>query len=104
MRIDGRHVIIQAHVHTVNERGEDAKQQQSAQPVPAQEDAVTLSPRAKEVQKVKQYLAAQPDVREDKVAEIRARLESGEYQVSAQELAERILQSGDLDLPEDLFG
>lgn len=68
----------------------------AAAPAPAHKpsDAVELSPEARELAAVKQRLAEVPDVREQRVAELTARVQSGAYQVPARDVAKRILDLG----------
>ncbi len=46
------------------------------------------------VDKMKLRIEAEPEVRADKVAEIKARIKSGEYQVDTQALARNLLKEG----------
>lgn len=54
-------------------------------------DQVTISPRARLIQELKQRIAAEPEVREEKVAELRAALQQGTYKVTGREIAEKML-------------
>lgn len=101
MRIHGREAVLQAYVSRVS--GNRAGQVGGPTATPGQEDSVTLSQPARDVQKVKEFLSDLPDVREDRVAELRARIARGDYHVSDEELADRILESGALDLPVDFL-
>ncbi|MDY6880763.1 MAG: flagellar biosynthesis anti-sigma factor FlgM [Desulfatiglans sp.] len=58
----------------------------------AGEDKVVLSPKAREIQKAKMLLASVPDVREEKVQEIRQRIEEGTYKVESKKIAEKIVK------------
>lgn len=64
----------------------------SQQPI-AQRDEVVLSPKAQEFSQLLQKLKAMPEVREDKVAELTAQIESGEYVLNATAIAEKMLKS-----------
>lgn len=55
-------------------------------------DAVVLSPEAKQIQKAKELIDSLPDIREEKVAEIRARIESGEYQIDGEKIASKMVE------------
>ena len=57
-------------------------------------DRVSLSPQARELLKAQQSLASLPDVREDKVAEIRTRLEAGDYRIDSEAIAEKMIREG----------
>lgn len=59
-------------------------------------DSVSLSRQACDVTRAKELAAAAPDAREDKVAQIRERIERGKYRVSPEELADTILSEARL--------
>lgn len=60
----------------------------------AEQDAiVNLSPALKEVQTIKEIIASEPDVREDKVAELKERIESGKYEIDHQAVADKMVDS-----------
>ncbi len=54
-------------------------------------DQVALSQRAEEVRAARAALAATPEIRHDRVAELKAQIDSGEYKVDPFKVAERIL-------------
>jgi negative regulator of flagellin synthesis FlgM len=101
MRIQGREAVLQAYVSRVS--GSRAGQAGGPAAIAGQEDSITLSQPAQEVRKVREFLSGLPEVREDRVAELRARIARGDYYVSDEELADRILESGALDLPVDFL-
>ncbi len=55
-------------------------------------DKLQISGEGRAVQVGKEALAAAPDIREDKVAAIKAQYENGTYDVSGEDFAERILE------------
>src|SRR5579872_4398288 len=65
-------------------------------PVPPREQApassVTLSDQAQEIQKVKAQVDKTPDVREDLVQSLKARIESGTYNVSGADIADLMVR------------
>ena len=63
-------------------------------------DEVNLSPAAQDFQKVRELLQELPDVRRDRVRELKAEIQSGEYDVDGEKIAERMLAEG---LFQDLF-
>ena len=67
-----------------------AKKTSAAQPG----DNVSLSPQARELIKAQQALAALPDIREDKVAEIKTRLTEGRYQIDSDGIASKMIREG----------
>lgn len=56
-------------------------------------DKFEISQTAKSYQVAKQAVSAAPDIREDKVAEIKAKMASGTYTVSAEDFADKVLDS-----------
>jgi negative regulator of flagellin synthesis FlgM len=51
-----------------------------------------ISGRAKEFAKARETAANTPDVREEKVAELKRRIQSGQYKVDADAVADRMIQ------------
>ena len=57
----------------------------------ASRDELTISSTGKDYQIARQAIAAIPDIRTDRVAELKARIESGAYQVSADSFAAKVI-------------
>lgn len=55
------------------------------------QDRVELSGRSREMAKAAEVLAATPEVREQRVAELRRRIDNHEYQVDADQVAHRMI-------------
>ena len=55
-------------------------------------DKVALSQKAKDIETIREILRKTPDVREDKVALIKKKIESGEYSVKGKEVADQMLR------------
>jgi negative regulator of flagellin synthesis FlgM len=55
-------------------------------------DRVTLSPRARELRDAQQALASIPDVREDRVEEIKIRIEDGSYRIDSKAIATKMIR------------
>jgi negative regulator of flagellin synthesis FlgM len=51
-----------------------------------------ISARAREFSKAREVAASAPDVREEKIAELKRRVASGDYQVNAEAVADRMLR------------
>jgi negative regulator of flagellin synthesis FlgM len=74
--------------------GADAAQgADKAQKAGAASEAEAVAAAA-EAQAAAQAVAAAPDVRVDRIAELRARLERGEFKVDAQRVADGIIRGG----------
>ncbi len=56
-------------------------------------DAYEISQSAKDYQVAKKAVSETPDVREDKVAQIKEAIASGTYNVSSQEIAEKMVSN-----------
>ena len=57
-------------------------------------DRVQLSPQAQEMQRALDAVAAQPDVRAERVAELRQQVADGTYEVDARAIASRMVREG----------
>ena len=64
----------------------------AATPKPTEASSVEISDQAKDVQLVKNAVAELPDVRESQVEALKARIESGTYNVSSQDVADLIVR------------
>jgi len=58
-----------------------------------QDTIVNLSTASKEAQTAREIIASEPDVREDKVSELRERIESGNYTIDNKAVADKIVNS-----------
>lgn len=52
---------------------------------------VDLSPRAQEMKKIKEAALAAPDVNEEKVARLQKMIDDGKYNVSAKDIADKMV-------------
>ncbi len=55
-------------------------------------DEVQISQAGRDFQIAKQAVAQSADIREDKVAQLKAKIDAGEYQVSAGDFASKLLE------------
>jgi len=79
----------------------DAMRQESDKAVvgvAAPEEKVDLSTKARDVQSIKNALAGIPDIREEKVQELRNRIDAGTYNVSGEKIAGKIVGESLLDI------
>ncbi len=56
------------------------------------EASVEISSRAQEIQQAKKAVEALPDIREEQVEALKARIEGGNYQVSGEEIADLMIR------------
>lgn len=59
----------------------------------SKQDVVSISNEAKNFQTIMKAVKEAPDVREDKIKDLKDRYESGNYQVKGKDVAEKILDS-----------
>jgi negative regulator of flagellin synthesis FlgM len=59
-------------------------------------DSVEISDRSRELARARQAVDASPEVRADKVADIKKRIEDGTYTVSPQVLARKLMEGSDV--------
>lgn len=61
-------------------------------------DKVQLSPRAKEFQRIKDALETVPEIREEKVAELKESVKKGTYNPDTKKTAENLIKESLIDL------
>lgn len=94
MKISGKNpsVNLEAYQKSIRDRNRvNASEKPSAQAV-SKEDKVVLSEEVKRMQEAKKLLSSVPDVREEKVAQIKARIDSGAYRIEEKELAKKMIK------------
>ena len=85
-------VNIEAYVNQVQDKDKvDAKVEQPEKQ-PAKADTVVLSDTAKKVQEAQKQLKAIPDVREDKVAQLKEQIENGTYEIDEEKIAGKMIK------------
>lgn len=55
-------------------------------------EKVTLSQKARDIEKIQEILRKTPDVREDRVAHLKKKITSGEYTVNGKDVADQMLR------------
>ncbi|MBR1691951.1 MAG: flagellar biosynthesis anti-sigma factor FlgM [Lachnospiraceae bacterium] len=90
MRIEAYTQLQQLYSTKKTARAESVKK-------PSFADAVQISSLGKDIQVAKQAVASSPDVREDLVAPLKAQIQAGTYNVSGEQLANKLLaQAGSI--------
>jgi negative regulator of flagellin synthesis FlgM len=74
--------------------------EKDAQPQGLKTDTVVISDTAKRIQEAQKQIQAIPDVRADKVAELRNQIENGTYEIKADQIAGKMIKES---LMNDLF-
>ena len=62
------------------------------------EEKVDLSTKAKDIQQAKNALTQLPDVREEKVQEVKTQLEKGTYNIDAGKIADKMVNESIIDI------
>ena len=85
-------VNIDAYVNQVQDKDkvDGASEQPEQQQTKA--DTVALSNAAKDIQEAQKQLEAIPDVREDKVAQLKEQIENGTYEIDEEKIADKMLK------------
>lgn len=60
---------------------------------PEQDAVVNLSQASKEAQKIEEIVSSEPEIREDKVAALKKKIESGNYKIDHKAVAEKLVDS-----------
>jgi negative regulator of flagellin synthesis FlgM len=79
----------------------DKVQEESSQKVggnAAPEEKVNLSTKARDIQQLRDAVNQLPDVREDKVRELKDKVDKGAYDVNGQKIAEKMVSESLLDI------
>lgn len=84
MRIDALNQV--SHLYQANKTKKVSKSSEKEK-----KDQFEISQSAKDYQTAKKALSQTPDIREDKVAEIKNAMNTGTYNVSAQEIADKMV-------------
>lgn len=102
MKVSNQNPIIQSDMRTeqVRQREEIKTQhpQPSAPDKTSQEEKVDLSQKAKEIQKIRKLAEEAPEIREEKVAELKQKIEQGGYNIKGEKVAQKILEDFLLDV------
>jgi len=64
---------------------------------PSDSDRLELSVRSREISHLDELIRSTPDVREERVEEVRRNIENGTYNVKAEKIAEKIIGGSLLD-------
>jgi negative regulator of flagellin synthesis FlgM len=84
-------VNIEAYVSQVQDKDKAEKTAEQPEKQTAKADTVVLSDTAKQLQEAQKQLESIPDVREDKVAQIKAQIENGTYEINEEKIADKML-------------
>ena len=85
-------VNIEAYVKQVQDKDKVDATSEQPEKQQTKADTVVLSDTAKKVQEAQKQLEAIPDVREDKVAQLKEQIENGTYEIDEEKIADKMLK------------
>ena len=85
-------VNIEAYVNQVQEKDKVDATQEQPEKQQNKADTVVLSDTAKKVQEAQKQIETIPDVREDKVAQLKEQVENGTYEMDEEKIAGKIIK------------
>jgi negative regulator of flagellin synthesis FlgM len=85
-------INIEAYVNQVQDKDKVHAASEKAEKQQTKTDTVVLSDAAKKIQDAKKQLDAIPDIREDKVAQLKEQIENGTYEIDAEKIADKMLR------------
>ena len=97
MKIPGQDPIHLLESYLIAEKKGVISTQRSGRTEPTSTDDVKISETAKNYQQVSRLIASVPEVREDRVAEVQAKLDKGIDSFRTARIAEKLIQSTLLD-------
>ena len=85
-------VNIEAYVNQVQDKDKVDATSEQPEKQQTKADTVVLSETAKKVQEAQKQLEAIPDVREDKVAQLKEQIENGTYDMDEEKIAGKMIK------------
>lgn len=87
-------IQIDAYVNQVHDKNKVDPSHSKPDKAAAKTDTVVISDAAKRIQEIRNQLDEVPDVREQKVAQLRSQIENGTYEINSDKIAEKIIKEG----------
>jgi len=84
--------------YKINEEKVSSETEKQATNSVVPEDKVNLSSTARDIQRAEKTIKKLPDVREEKVRELKDRIEAGKYDVNGEKIAGKMLNESLLDI------
>lgn len=95
MKINGNNPIegkdLYNKIQDLN-KNREAEKKNDTQKTGSDNDRISLSGKAKEISELKQLIDQLPDIRRDKVEEIKKAIDAGNYTMDSLKVAEKILE------------
>jgi negative regulator of flagellin synthesis FlgM len=100
MKIDGNNPYLKPELQLQQRELTPQQEKQKAQEQtegPRERDRLEFSVAGKELQYLSQKVSEAPEVRSERVAEIKSRIEAGTYNIQAEEIAEAMITGSLID-------
>ncbi len=95
MEINGNQGIgIDAYANQVQDKNKVGTPDNQPEKTGVKADTVVISDAAKRVQEARRQLDDIPDVREDKVSQLRSQIQNGTYEINADKIAGKMIKEG----------
>ena len=95
MKIDGNSPVerkdLYSGVHEVDKH-QETKKKKDVEKADAEKDKISLSGKAKEISELKATIDQIPDVRTDKIDAVKHAIDTGNYNIDARKIAQKILE------------
>ncbi|GAB4237647.1 MAG: hypothetical protein Kow00109_11650 [Acidobacteriota bacterium] len=98
MKVDGNNPLLRPDL--ISQQGQAAQQRPSREPVEertASADRVELSVSSRQLEQLARRASEAPEVRAERIAQLKAQIEAGTYNIKAEEIAEAIITGNLLD-------
>ena len=93
MEIDGNQGIgIDAYVNQVQDKNKVGTPDSKPEKTAMKTDTVVISDAAKRVHEARKQLDALPDVRADKVSQLKSQIQNGTYEINADKIAAKMIK------------
>jgi negative regulator of flagellin synthesis FlgM len=87
-------IQIDAYVNQVHDKNKIDPSNNKPDKAAPKTDTVVISDAAKRIQEIRNQLDEIPDVREEKVAQLKNQIENGTYEINPDKIAEKIIREG----------
>ena len=99
MKISSERSLIDLEAYIKNAQSSDeiksSRGQEQGKAI--QTERVKLSPKARDLQKIREVMEATPEIREEKVGQFKREIEAGTYSVKGDKVAERMVRESLID-------
>ena len=95
MEIEKNNAIhIDAYVNQVQDKNKAGASGEKPEKTAVKSDTVLISDTAKRIHEARKQLDSIPDIREDKVAQLKNQIKNGTYEINAEKIAGKMIKEG----------